>query len=333
MFYLGDKKIEGTLALSPMAAFSDSPYRKICRRKGAAFSFTEFISAEALIRGNKKTLAMFRFVEEERPIIFQIFGNNVHSIVEAGRRAEALGPDALDLNMGCSVRKVAQSGSGAALLKDLHCSRNILSELVKAVSIPVTAKIRIGWDNANLNYLEVARMLEDTGVSMISVHGRTRAQAYKGLANWDAIGEIKNAVKIPVLGNGDIKTFEEAHKKRETYGLDGVLIGRAAIGNPWIFEGRKKRDLCRREFTESVLGHFRDMCNFYPSGMLLFRKHVARYFSGFDGSKEWKMRLQFSRSIDEFEAICEEFCLDEKLDLTVSEEENFLMEPFSSRIA
>lgn len=333
MFYLGDKKIEGTLALSPMAAFSDSPYRKICRRKGAAFSFTEFISAEALIRENPKTLAMFRFVEEERPIIFQIFGNNVRSIVEAGRRAETLGPDALDLNMGCSVRKVAQSGSGAALLRDLRYSQNILSELVKALSIPVTAKIRIGWDNSSLNYLEVARMLEDSGVSMISVHGRTKAQGYKGLANWDAIGEIKNTVKIPVLGNGDIKTFEEAHQKREKYGLDGILIGRAAIGNPWIFEGRKKRDLCRREFTESVLGHFRDMCNFYSSGLLLFRKHVARYFSGFSGSKEWRIRLQFAKSIEEFEAICEEFCLDEKSDLSYSEEKKLLMESISSQSA
>ncbi len=303
-FYIGDIPIKGEVFLSPMANISDSPYRLLCRRMGAGYSFTEFVSTDGLWRGNQKTIDMFRFKEAERPIIFQIFGNKPDVILEAAKIAQEMGPDVIDLNMGCSCSKVAHHGSGAGLLKDPIRSGRILESMAKALEIPVTAKIRLGWDHKSLNYKETARILEDSGARMISVHGRTKAQSYKGFANWDAIGEVKQCVSVPVMGNGDVTTYAEALERKRDYGVDGVLVGRGGIGNPWLFGGRRREDVTPVEIVDVALEHLDAMLGFYERGLILFRKHASRYFTDFPGAVELRAKLVRTESVNEFRELC-----------------------------
>ena len=308
MFNLGNIKVAGDVFLAPMASFTDSPYRLICRRMGSGFSFAEFVSSEAVVRNNEKTMRMLRFVEEERPIVLQLFGNDPDVILEAARRMEQFQPDAIDLNMGCSVKKISLNGAGAGLLQDLPRIERAITLLVNNLKIPITAKIRLGWDHKSRNYLEVARLLEGAGISMISVHGRTRSDGYGGRADWDAIGELKSAVGVPVLGNGDVRTYAEALQKKVDYGVNGVLIGRAAIGNPWIFSGQNRSDVSLYELMRVVQEHLTAMLEFYERGFLLFRKHVARYFTGFPGSRQLRNQLVTAPDLDSFTRICRQFC-------------------------
>ncbi len=300
--------VHGRVFLSPMAGFSDSPYRRICRGQGAGFAFTEFVSAEQLRRGYSHALALFRFVPEERPILFQIFGNNLRSLEYAARLAEELGPDVLDINMGCSVKTVAHKGSGAGMLRDVANTARIMERLVRAVRIPVTAKIRLGWDDNTRNYRELTRALVDAGVAMISVHGRTKAMAYTGRADWDAIGEIAADLPVPVLGNGDVQNLAQAREYRRRYGVDGVLIGRAAIGNPWIFAERHGGATPPDEATilSLALEHLEAMLDFYgPRGLVLFRKHAARYLAiRPELARDLKGRLLTTEDPQEFREIC-----------------------------
>lgn len=242
MIQIGRVTIPGRISLSPMAGISDSPTRKICRKFGAAFSYTEFVNADELVHRAPKALNMFRFDRKERPITFQIFGNRLEIIAEAAEIIQELKPDIIDLNMGCSTRKVSLRGAGAGLLRKPTLAGKIIEAIKKRVNVPVTAKIRLGWDSGNRNYLEVSKILEESGANALTVHGRTKEMAYTGLADWDAIGEIKTRRKIPIFGNGDIKSYEEANSKIDKYALDGVLVGRAAIGNPWIFSEIKKKN-------------------------------------------------------------------------------------------
>ena len=324
-FKIGEIPVEGEIFLSPMANISDSPYRLICRRMGAGFSFTEFVSTDLIIRRNKKALAMFRYETAERPIIFQIYGNNPDVIVEAAKYAEELGADVVDLNMGCSCTRMAHRGSGAGLLRDPAHTGSIIERMRKALKAPVTAKIRLGWDPSTLNYLEVARMLEDRGAAMISVHGRTKVQAYKGEADWEPIGEIKAAVNIPVLGNGDITDAAQAREKIRKYGVDGVLVGRGGIGNPWVFAGSHRAEVTPDEIARTALGHFRHMLAFYENGLILFRKHAARYFSDFPGSGEVRSRLVRSESVAEIEDLMYGL-IDPKIDPETASERSKLPE-------
>ena len=307
MFNIGKIKIEGDVFLSPMSSVTDSPFRRICRNMGSGFSFTEFVSADALVRGSKKSMDMFRFHEEERPIIFQIFGNEQNSIVEAAKIIQELSPDVIDLNMGCSVKKISRRGAGAGLLLDPPRAGRIINAMKNSLQVPVTAKIRLGWDNGSRNYREVAGILEDSGASMISVHGRTKTQGFKGIADWDAIGEIKSQVQIPVLGNGDIQSYSEGIRRKKEFGVDGVLIGRSAIGNPWIFSGRDRKDILIPDIFELALKHFQNMCDFYERGHVLFRKHATRYFKGFEGASELRDLLVRSESPEEFKNHCLKF--------------------------
>lgn len=306
MFKIGNISIPGDVILAPMAGITDSPYRRICRRMGSAYSFTEFVSTDGLTRGNIKSLRMLRYHEEERPLVFQIFGNNPDVIVDAAKLIEELGPDAIDLNMGCSVRKVALKGSGAGLLLDPPRAGRIIEGMVKNLRIPVTAKIRLGWNQSSRNYRDVARILESSGVSLLSVHGRTRDQAYGGRSDWDAIGEIKSVVSIPVLGNGDIESHADARAKIRTYGVDGVLIGRAAIGNPWIFQHRDTEPSLE-EVVGMMLSHLQSMTEFYGEehGLRLFRKHAVKYVRGVPGASETRKALVTSTSTVSFREICQ----------------------------
>ncbi|EKR64279.1 TIM-barrel protein, nifR3 family [Leptospira weilii str. 2006001853] len=303
MIRIGDVTIPGRISLSPMAGISDSPTRRICRKFGAAFSYTEFVNTDELVHRAPKAFKMFRFHPEERPITFQIFGNRLEIIAEAAEIIQELKPDIIDLNMGCSTRKVSLRGAGAGLLRKPALAGKIIEAIKKRVNVPVTAKIRIGWDSESRNYLEVSKILEESGVSALTVHGRTKEMAYTGLADWDAIGEVKARRKIPVFGNGDIKSYEEANSRMREYNLDGVLIGRNAIGNPWIFSKIKKEELYWSEILEVILEHARWMIQDFGEefGLVLFRKHLVKYLNGLEFDPLWKTRLLEIREFNPFE--------------------------------
>ncbi|WP_016755457.1 tRNA dihydrouridine synthase DusB [Leptospira santarosai] len=303
MIQIGSVTIPGRISLSPMAGISDSPTRRICRKFGAAFSYTEFVNADELVHRAPKALNMFRFDPEERPITFQIFGNRLEIIAEAAEIIQELKPDIIDLNMGCSTRKVSLRGAGAGLLRKPTLAGKIIEAIKKRVNVPVTAKIRLGWDSGNRNYLEVSKILEESGANALTVHGRTKEMAYTGLADWDAIGEIKTRRKIPIFGNGDIKSYEEANSKIDKYALDGVLVGRAAIGNPWIFSEIKKEKLCWNDISTVILEHLRWMVEDFGEefGLVLFRKHLVKYLSGLEFDPVWKANLLEIKEWNRFE--------------------------------
>ncbi|HRP68644.1 MAG TPA: tRNA-dihydrouridine synthase family protein [Turneriella sp.] len=267
------------VVLSPMAGFSDSPYRKLCRRMGSAYSITEFVSTEQLFRSNPKAIQLFRYEEIERPIVFQIFGNDPDIILKGVERVLHLNPDGIDLNMGCSVRTVSGSGSGAGLLKHPQKVREIIRRLVLETKLAISAKIRLGWDSASFNYKEITNILESEGVWSIAVHGRTRQMAYTGAADWDKIGEIAHARRVPIFGNGDVDSYPQAMEKIKTYGVFGVFVGRGAVGNPWLFAGRKRTPLSYAERLPVILEHTQSMINFYgdSAAAVLMRKHLTQY--------------------------------------------------------
>src|SRR5436190_6155093 len=228
---------EFPLLLAPMEDVSDPPFRYVCKQNGADLMYTEFISSEGLIRDAAKSKQKLDIFEYERPIGIQLFGSDVESMREAAIIAEQAQPDLIDINYGCPVKNVACKGAGAALLQDIPKMVQMTEAIVKAVNIPVTVKTRLGWDERTLNVTEVAERLQDIGIKALTVHGRTRKQMYKGAADWTLIGEIKNnpRITIPLFGNGDVDTPQRAMLMRQRYGVDGVMIGRASIGNPWIF--------------------------------------------------------------------------------------------------
>ncbi len=301
--------VYGDLILSPMAGFSDKPYRLICREYGSAMSYTEFISADGLLHANRRVRQMLAFEPSERPMVFQIFGHQEKVLEAAARRIELLRPDIIDINMGCSARKVSQRGSGAGLLKDPPKIGRIFARLSRALSVPVTGKIRLGWDNDSLNCLEVAKILEDNGAALIAVHGRTREQAYRGQANWDAIAEIKHAVNIPVIGNGDVRTVADIERIKQYTGCDGVMIGRAAIGNPWIFQRKDIDHVTLAEKASLIYRHLDLMLDFYGEerGLVLFRKHVVKYVRGLSHIAKVKQQLITCTRPEEFIALMQTY--------------------------
>jgi tRNA-dihydrouridine synthase B len=308
-FMVRDIPVYGDLILSPMAGYSDMPYRLICREFGSAMSYTEFVSADGLLHANQRTQEMLRFAAAERPMVFQIFGNSADVLVDAARRIEPLGPDIIDINMGCSARKIAQRGSGAALLKNPSEIARIFAQLSRALSIPVTGKIRLGWDSTSLNYLEVAKIMADNGAALIAVHGRTKAQAYSGQANWDAIAEVKQAVQIPVIGNGDVRVAADIDRIKQHTGCDGVMIARAAIGNPWIFARKDIEQVTLAEKIELIYRHLDLMLDFYGKerGLILFRKHVVKYVRGLSHISRVRQQLMACTQPEQFVALIDDY--------------------------
>ena len=304
-FMVGNIPVYGDLILSPMAGFSDKPYRLICREYGSAMSYTEFVSVEGILHGNERAWQMLAFDPSENPMAFQIFGSDEVKIEEVARKIEQLGPDIIDINMGCSVAKVSGKGAGAGLLQDPAKIGRIFARLSRTLSIPVTGKIRLGWDDNSLNYLEVAKVLEDNGAALIAVHGRTKAQAYKGVANWDAIAEIKQAVTVPVIGNGDVTCAADIERIKKRTGCDGVMIGRAAIGNPWIFQRKDIHQITLTEKARLIYRHLDLMLDFYGEerGLILFRKHVVKYVRGLAHSAKVKAKLVTCTRPEEFIAL------------------------------
>ncbi|MBD3163087.1 MAG: tRNA dihydrouridine synthase DusB [Candidatus Eisenbacteria bacterium] len=236
---IGELRFERGIFLAPMEDVSDRPFRRVCRRLGADMVTTEFVSSEALIRKVARSHGKIRLADDEHPVGIQLYGNREEALVEAARVSERAGPDVIDINFGCPVKKVACKGAGSGLLREPELLLRLTEAVVRAVSLPVTVKTRLGWDDSSIVIVDLAKRLEDVGVAALTLHARTRKQMFKGEAAWEWIGRVKQAVSIPVIGNGDVRTPADVARMFETTGCDAVMIGRAAIGNPWIFPRAK----------------------------------------------------------------------------------------------
>jgi nifR3 family TIM-barrel protein len=259
-------------------------------------SYAEFVSAHGVMRANSRTLELLRFHPQERPIVFQIFGAETALIVEACQRLEEMGPDVIDINMGCPSSRIVNQGGGAGLLRDPAKIAHIFSALSKRLTVPITGKIRLGWDSRSRNHVQIACILEENGASLVAVHGRTRSETYKTPADWDAIAAVKQAVRIPVLGNGDVRCVADVDQIVAHTGCDGVMIGRGAIGNPWLFQRRDIADVTLAERIKVIRSHLDKMVTFYGEhrGILAFRKHIVRYLRGIPGAAQVRPQLMKS---------------------------------------
>jgi len=291
------------LLLAPMEDVSDPPFRALCKEQGADLMYTEFISSEGLIRDAAKSIQKLDIFEYERPIGIQIFGNDIESMMQATELTEAAQPNIIDINYGCPVKKVACKGAGAGILQDIPKMVRMTEAIVKSTKLPVTVKTRLGWDENTKYIVEVAERLQDVGIQGISIHGRTRKQMYKGEADWSLIADVKNnpRMHIPVFGNGDVSTPEIAKEKLDRYGVDGLMIGRASIGNPWIFKqikhflttGENIPPPTLSEKVEAAQRHLEMSVKWKGEklGVLEMRRHYSNYFKGIPDFKEHRMKL------------------------------------------
>ncbi len=291
------------LLLAPMEDVSDPPFRAVCKKNGADLMFTEFISAEGLIRDAQKSVQKLDIYDYERPIGVQIFGENIDSMRQAAAIAEAARPEILDINYGCPVHKVACKGAGAGILLDVDKMEQMTAQIVKQVKIPVTVKTRLGWDESTIKIIEVAKRLQGAGIQALTIHGRTRAQMYKGQANWEWIAKVKDCpdIHIPIFGNGDIDSPQKALEYRQRYGIDGIMIGRASIGYPWIFNEIKhyfrtgvmlppptieqRVEVCKEHLDFSLRWKGEKL------GILEMRRHYSTYFKGISNFKSLRTKL------------------------------------------
>lgn len=306
------------LLLAPMEDVSDPPFRALCKKHGADVMFTEFISSEGLIRDAAKSVQKLDIFEYERPIAIQIFGHDINSMRKSAEICEKANPDFIDINYGCPVKKVTCKGAGSGILRDIPKMVSMTKEIVNATDLPVTVKTRLGWDDNSKHIVEVAERLQDVGIQAISIHGRTRKQMYKGEADWSLIAAVKEnpRIHIPVFGNGDVDSPETAKHKKDTYGVDGIMIGRAAIGYPWVFNEikhylktgerlakpsmKERLDLCREhlEFSLKWKGEI--------LGVVETRRHYTNYFKNIPNFKEYRMRLVTANDTQEIFATLKE---------------------------
>ena len=304
MVKIGDIELgEFPLLLAPMEDVSDPPFRALCKEQGADVVYTEFVSSEGLIRNAAKSVMKLDIYEKERPVGIQIFGANMESMLQTIDIVEKSKPDIIDINFGCPVKKVVSKGAGAGILKDVCLMEKLTAEMVKRTNLPVTVKTRLGWDHDSIKIVEVAERLQDVGVKSIAIHGRTRAQMYKGNADWKPIAEVKNnpRMHIPVFGNGDVNTPEMAVKMRDEYGLDGAMIGRATIGNPWFFKqvrhffetGEYYRPITMLERVEAARRHLQMSIDWKGEVLGVFetRRHYTNYFKGIPDFKPHRMKM------------------------------------------
>lgn len=299
------------MLLAPMEDVSDPPFRAVCKQNGADLMYTEFISSEGLIRHAEKSVQKLDIYDYERPIGIQIFGDKIESMREAAAIAEAANPEIIDINYGCPVKKVACKGAGAGILLDLPKMQEMTEEIVKRVEKPVTVKTRLGWDHSTIKIREVAKRLQDVGIEALAIHGRTRKQMYKGEADWSYIAEVKNdpSIHIPIFGNGDIDSPEKALEYKNRYGVDGIMIGRASIGYPWIFNeikhyiktGMKPGPPTLEERVNVAVRHvdFSVEWKGTRQGLLEMRRHYTNYFRGIPNFKPVRTILVESESLEE----------------------------------
>jgi tRNA-dihydrouridine synthase B len=294
--------IYGDLILSPMDGYSDYPFRSLARELGSAMGYTEFINAIDVLYRHDFVEKKLYFTESERPIVFQIYDDDPERIVKAALMVRRYNPDIIDVNMGCSARSVSNRGAGAGLLCTPEKIGVIFSKLSKALDIPVTGKIRLGWDDLSLNYLLVARIIEENGGQLVAVHARTKAQSYGGTANWDAIAEIKQKLSIPVIGNGDVRSVADIEMIKQHTHCDGVMIGRASIGNPWIFSRLDRESVPVETVKMTIQNHLARCLEFYGAerGLVIFRKFAKRYLNPYHLSKDQNLDLMTEVNPDRF---------------------------------
>ena len=319
MVKIGNVEVgEFPLLLAPMEDISDPPFRAVCKENGADVMYTEFISSEGLIRNAAQSVAKLDIFEYERPIGIQIFGHNIESMRESTQISQSANPDIIDINYGCPVNRVAGKGAGAGILQDLPKMVQMTAEIVKSTQLPVTVKTRLGWNEQTLYVEEVAERLQDVGIQAISIHGRTRKQMYKGSADWTLIGRIKDnpRIHIPVFGNGDIDSPEKAVYMKQTYGVDGIMIGRATIGYPWIFNeikyfmqtGQHLPSPTIDQRIDTVKKHFQFSLRWKGDrvGLYEMRRHYKNYFKNLSGLKPYRQKLCTCNEITRIPEILEE---------------------------
>ena len=319
MVKIGDLELgEFPLLLAPMEDVSDPPFRALCKKHGADLMFTEFISSEGLIRDADKSTQKLDIYDFERPIGIQIFGNNIDSMMEATRICERVKPEIIDINYGCPVKKVANKGAGAGILRDIPKMVEMTKQIVNSTKLPVTVKTRLGWDDNTKYIVEVAERLQDVGIQAISIHGRTRKQMYKGSADWTLIKAVKDnpRINIPVFGNGDIDSPEKAKLMRDEFGLDGAMIGRASIGNPWIFNEIKhflktgkhldrptmieRVEACKQHLNHSIEWKGKVL------GIAEMKRHYTNYFKGIIDFKPYRIKMVTSDTKEEIQETLDE---------------------------
>jgi nifR3 family TIM-barrel protein len=306
------------LFLAPLEDITDPSFRMVCKMNGADFMYTEFVSSDGLIRDGQKSIKKLDIYEFERPIGIQLYGHLTGSMVEAALIAEEAKPDLIDINFGCPVKKIANRGAGAGMLRNIPLMIEMTQAIVKAVRLPVTVKTRLGWDDDHKNIVEIAEQLQDIGIEALTIHGRTRAQLYKGEADWQLIGEVKNnpRMKIPVIGNGDIDGPVRAKEMFDKYGVDGIMIGRATVGRPWIFHdirhyldtGELLPEPSVNEKADLALIHLEKSLEYKEGRRAIFemRRHLSNYFKGLPHFKEVRLKLLTAVEVDEIRSIINE---------------------------
>ncbi|MGD8806486.1 MAG: tRNA-dihydrouridine synthase family protein [Chloroflexota bacterium] len=299
-FLIGNVPVYGDVILAPMAGFADVPTRAICRQFGSAMGYTEFVAAEDILNSAPKARSLLDFREADKPMVFQIFGNDARKILTAAQQIEALGPDIIDINMGCSTRRVSGRGAGVGMMLEPGLVAETFRLLSHHLDIPVTGKIRLGWESRQ-NYLEIARILEDNGAASIAIHPRTKEQKYRGKAHWDAIAQVREIVNLPVIGNGDVRSPEDIETMLRQTGCQAVMVGRGAIGNPWLFARVDKRRLTFSEVAAVIREHLELMVGYHGErGLILFRKHVKRYLAGLIPVRQFYQAMVTAQSVEGF---------------------------------
>ncbi|OIO41936.1 tRNA dihydrouridine synthase DusB [Candidatus Pacearchaeota archaeon CG1_02_32_21] len=302
-------KLQGKAILSPMEGVTDVAFRELCRRYGAALTYTEFVNSTAIVRKSKKSLDKIKTSKIEKPVAVQLFGNSIKNIIEAAKFCETKF-DIIDINCGCPAWKVIQTGAGSAMLNNPEKIKEIISQLSDSVKIPITLKIRKGMNEENINAVEIAKIAEKSGASAIAVHGRTQKQGYSGKADWEIIKKVKQAVKIPVIGNGDVFTPEDFKKRLDESGVDYILIARGALGNPYIFKQINDYLLTGRYDSKDKIGQLNEYIELALKHKILFRQiktHAVSFTKGLQGGSELRKEINLTKSLDKLKALLTSF--------------------------